>query len=94
MHYQELRRTFRSKVSAVADRSGDHIYYYLFVEGKEHQVGKISHSARGSDKVEDHVINDNARRLKLSRKELFQLVDCPLTGDDHKRLWQERPRLH
>lgn len=91
MDFRELRYTLQSKLGASEDRGRDHILYWLSMEDGDHRVGKISHSNRGSDTVYDHVIRDTARRLKLTKQELFQLVDCSINRQDHAKLWRERP---
>ena len=48
----------------------------------------LSHSARGQ--LLDFVVSNTARRLKLSRAELEDLVNCPLSGDEFRRLWETR----
>lgn len=90
MDFRQLRHTLRSKLGASEDREGHHIYYCLSIGDRDHRVGKVSHSARGSDKVEDYVIWDTGRRLRLDKKEFLQLVDCTINRDDHAKLWQER----
>lgn len=90
MNFRELRRTLANKLGASEDRSGDHIFYYLNIKDSYHKVGKISHSARGSDTVVDYIVSDTAKRLKLNKNELVQLIDCSVNRDDHLKLWQER----
>ena len=90
MDFRQWRRTLRNKLGATEDREGDHIYYYLFIGESDHRVGKASHSARSSETVQDYVIADTARRLKLNKSEFLQLVDCSIDRDDHARLWYER----
>ncbi len=51
-------------------------------------MAKISHSARGQ--LPDFVVSNTARRLKLSRAELEDLVNCPLSGDEFRKLWETR----
>ena len=90
MDFRQLRHTLANKLGASVDVSGDHIFYYLNIQESDHKIGKISHSARGSDNIADYVVSDTAKRLKLKKNELVQLVDCLISKDDHLRLWQER----
>ena len=78
----------KGKLGADEDRSGDHIYFFLTVGDKEHRVGKMSHSARGQ--VQDFVIGDTARRLRLRKGEFLQVVDCTIDKNGHRKLWVER----
>lgn len=88
MDYRDIRSTLTSKLGAIEDRSGDHIYFFLTVDGYDFRVGKLSHSTRGQ--AVGHVINDTARRLKLRKKEFVSLVDCEINKPEHERLWRER----
>jgi len=79
-----------SKLGATEDRQGNHLYYFLSVGDKEHRVGKVSHSSRGSETVPDFIVSDTSRRLRLNKAELLQLVGCSIDKDQHKKLWLER----
>ena len=88
MDYKDIRSTLVNKLDAIEDRSGHHIYFYLTIDHNEYNVGKLSHSFRGQ--ALDYVINDSARRLKLSKKEFLELVSCEINKTQHERLWKER----
>jgi len=88
MDYRDIRSTLVSKLEAIEDRSGNHIYFYLTIDARDFRVGKLSHSARGQ--AVDYVISDTARRLKLSKKEFISLVDCEIDKPQHETLWKER----
>ena len=88
MDYRDIRSTLVSKLEAIEDRSGNHIYFYLTIDMRDFRVGKLSHSARGQ--AVDYVISDTARRLKLSKKEFVSLVDCEIDKLQHEILWKER----
>jgi len=88
MNYRDIRSTLVSKLEAIEDRSGDHIYFYLTIDGQDFRVGKLSHSSRGQ--AMDYVIGDTARRLKLNKREFVGLVDCEIDKPQHERIWRER----
>jgi predicted RNA-binding protein (virulence factor B family) len=88
MDYREIRSTLVNKLNAAEDRSGNHIYFYLEIDKEDHIVGKLSHSFRGQ--ALDYVISDTARRLKLSKKEFLNLVNCKTSKAQHEKLWRER----
>jgi hypothetical protein len=88
--FRQLRHTLSTKLGAAEDRQRDHLYYFLSVGDKEHRVGKVSHSSRGSQTVPDFIISDTSRRLRLNKAELLQLVSCSIDKDQHKKLWLER----
>ncbi len=88
MDYRDIRATLVSKLEAIVDRSGDHIYFYLTIDGHDFRVGKLSHSSRGQ--AVDYVIDDTARRLKLRKREFVSLVDCGIDKPQHERIWRER----
>jgi hypothetical protein len=88
MDYRDIKSTLVNKLEAGEDRSGDHIYFYLTVDGKDFRIGKLSHSARGQ--APDYVIQDTARRLKLKKSEFAGLVGCTLKKPQHEIIWRER----
>jgi len=90
VNFRQLRHTLHGKLGASEDREKDHVYYYLSIGDKDHRVSKVSHSSRGSDKVEEYIILDTAHRMKLSKGEFSQFVNCSLNKDDYTKLWQER----
>ncbi len=77
-----------NKLDAIEDRAGHHIYYWINFDGREYRVGKMSHSARGQ--ASDHIIIDTARRLKLTKKEFLDLVECTIDKNMHEDIWKER----
>ena len=88
MDNREIRSTLVTKLNAEEDRTGDHIYFWLNIDGSEFRVGKLSHSARGQ--APNYVISDTARRLKLTKKEFVSLVECTIDKQMHKDLWKNR----
>lgn len=88
MDYRDIRSTLVSKLEAIEDRSGDHVYFYLTIDGHDFRVGKLSHSSRGQ--AVDYMINDTAGRLKLTKKEFVDLVDCIIDKPQHENLWRQR----
>ena len=83
---------FRSKIKAIEDRTGHHIFYYLEYEGKEYKAGKLSHSARGQ--IDPYILGKLAKILHLSGTEFHDLVECPLGGDQFRKLWSQRKGLN
>jgi len=88
MDYRDIRSTLVSKLEAIENRSGDHIYFYLTIDEHDFRVGKLSHSSRGQ--AVDYIIKDTARRLKLTNQEFVSLVDCEIDKLQHETLWKER----
>lgn len=88
MDYRDIRSTLVTKLDAVEDRAGDHIYFFLEIDSHDFRVGKLSHGVRGQ--AVDYVISDTARRLKLSKKEFVSLVDCDIDKEKHEELWRAR----
>jgi len=87
MDYRDIRSTLVAKLDASEDRAGHHIYFYLTIDDHDFRVGKLSHGARGQ--AIDYVINDTARRLKLTKREFVSLVDCDIDKQQHERIWKE-----
>lgn len=88
MDYRDIKSTLVTKLDAFEDRARHHIYFYLTIDERDFRVGKLSHGARGQ--AADHVIIDTARRLKLTKKEFVNLVDCDIDKEQHEKIWKER----
>ena len=86
MDARDLQRALRRKLDAEEDRSGDHVFYWMAVNGQDLRVAKFSHSERGQ--LRNHVILDAAKRLKLTRPQLDELVDCLMTKEAFWILWE------
>ena len=62
-------------------RDGDHVYYYLYVDGKKTAVRtKISH---GEKEIGDNLLSLMAKQVGLTKKLFGDLIDCPLTHDQY-----------
>jgi hypothetical protein len=86
---RELQRALRRKLKAIEDSRSDHVFYFVTINGEEHRAAKFSHSSKGG-RLPDFVVADTAKRLKLDKAELEDLVECPLTADVFLELWQAR----
>ncbi|MCC6579612.1 MAG: type II toxin-antitoxin system HicA family toxin [Phycisphaeraceae bacterium] len=61
--------------------TGDHVYYYLYVDGKKTAVRtKISH---GEKEIDDNLLSLMAKQIKLTKKLFGDLIDCPLTHEQY-----------
>jgi hypothetical protein len=84
----DVEYAFKSKLGAVRDRSGDHIYFY-FKDGKsEYTVGKLSHSWKS--KLNDTQVTMLAKKLRLLKREFEEFVDCSLQTDQMLKVWRQR----
>jgi hypothetical protein len=85
MDARDLQRALRRKLDAEEDKSGHHVFYWVTIDGRDFRAAKFSHSDRGQ--LGDHVITDTTKRLKLTKAQLEELVDCPMTGERFWELW-------
>jgi len=68
-----------------------HLMYWLVVKGQRTAIRtRISHGER---KADDWLLGQIARQLHLSKQELEDLIDCPLSGEQYVRLMVERGHL-
>lgn len=88
MDIRELQRALRRKLGAMEERRRHHVFWWLEINGREYRVAKFSHSSRGQ--LLQYILSDTAKRLKLSNAELDDLVNCPLSGEEFRRLWAIR----
>ena len=80
MHIRQLQRALRRKLDAVESRKSHHVFYYMTVHCRDLRIAKFSHSMRGQ--LSNLVLSDTARRLRLRRSELDELVECSLNKSD------------
>ena len=85
---RDLQRALRRKLRAVEDRRSHHVFFWVTIDGLDFRAAKFSHSGRGQ--LPGFIVSDTAQRLKLSRAELDDLVDCPLSGEQFLELWAVR----
>ena len=89
MDYEELRSTLLSKGKTEEDRSGDHVFFFVEVDGKKYRATKFSHSARGQ--ISSGLQSEMSRQMRLTAKELRQFVDCAIDREQWLKLWSQRP---
>ena len=85
MDTRALQRALRRKLLADRDEKSDHVYYWVTVAGRDFRAAKFSHSQRGQ--LDDYILSDTAKRLKLTKAQLDELVDCPFTLAEFLRVW-------
>ena len=60
---------------------GDHHFLFLYIGGKKTAVRtRISH---GSKEYGDNLLSLVARQLHLTKDELMNLIDCPMTHNEY-----------
>ncbi len=67
------------------DREGHHIFLiYETKDGYRTDVRtRVSHQSSGGD-ISDGLLGAMARQVKLSRRDLEQLIDCPLSREGYE----------
>jgi hypothetical protein len=61
--------------------NNDHIWYILYVDGKKTSIRtKISH---GKKEYDDSLLGKMAGQLRLSKNDLLELIDCPLSYEKY-----------
>jgi hypothetical protein len=89
MDLRDLKSALTGKLKASEDSRSHHVFYYISVDGRDHRAAKFSHSNRGGQ-LKGFVVADTAKRLRLSKSELEDLVECPLSAEAFLVLWQAR----
>ena len=67
------------------DREGHHIFLiYETLSGLKTEIrSRVSHQSSGGD-ISDSLLAAMARQVRLSRRDLEQLVDCPLSREGYE----------
>lgn len=91
--FGDVRRSLKRK-GFTEETDRHHIYLRLYYKGKKtHVYTKCSHGADRDD-VRHGVASAMKQQLQLStRKQLEDLVECPLSQDDYLVLLQEAGAL-
>ena len=67
---------------------GDHTFLFLSIEGRKSSIRtKISHSIK---EYGDNLLSLVARQLKISTRQLDDLLDCPLSYDDYLAILEKK----
>ena len=88
MDYREFHSALLSKGGAEEDRSGDHVFFYIDVDGQSYRATKFSHSASGQ--VTAPILSAISRQMRLTNRELRRFVDCTIERKGWLKLWRER----
>lgn len=63
-------------------KQSHHRNYVLHVNGKKTSIR--TRISRGSKEYDDHLLGQMAKQVKLSKENLLQLIDCPLSEKEYK----------
>lgn len=87
---RKIRESLMKKGFA-EDRSRDHAYYWLVVDGKETGIKtKISHA---ETECRDTLLGFMAKQVQLSRKDFLNLVDCSLGKETYHELLRQTGKV-
>lgn len=79
-----VRKGFRAKES-------DHTYFIFFVKGKKTNIfTKTSHSLK---EYGDVLLSKMAHQLRLSKKELNNLIECPIGYEEYKKILRTKGEI-
>ncbi len=79
-----LKKGFSSKES-------DHTYFTFYLEGKQTNIRtKLSHGLR---EYGDDLLGKMARQLKLNKKELNDLIECPMDYKKYKEVLKTKNEI-
>lgn len=83
-----IRRSLCQKgFTEIRDR--DHIFFHYLNDCGEKTVAwtKYSHS---TDEVADQLIKKMAKQTQLSKKQFEDLINCPLSAEEYKKILEEK----
>ena len=89
---RDVHRALLAKGFRESDKkNSDHNYYILFYNGKRtHIYTKISH---GEKELHDQLCAAMARQIRLNKRQLHDLVECPLTYELYIKFLMETAHL-
>ena len=67
------------------DREGHHIFLiYETIDGLRTEIRtRVSHQSSGGD-ISDSLLGLMARQVRLTRRDLDQMIDCPLSREQYE----------
>jgi predicted RNA binding protein YcfA (HicA-like mRNA interferase family) len=89
---KDARKVIRSlEDKGFKRRHGGDVFFHLYVEGHKTPIfTKVSH---GEKEIHDRLLGAMARQLRLTRRELDDLVECPMTHGDFVQLLKEASHI-
>ncbi len=88
----QIRRSLETKGFVLRD--GDHEYYSFYLNSKKTSIRtKLSRGAAYKD-YSDQLLGDIAHQLSLTRQELLEFIDCPMSEKEYARLLGIRKNIH
>ena len=76
---RDIRKSLLDK--GFEKNSSHHEMYWLHIEGRKTSVRtRLSH---GSTEYGDNLLGQMAAQLRLRRRQLDELVECPMSGKDY-----------
>ncbi|WP_438316143.1 hypothetical protein [Sporosarcina sp. FA9] len=61
-----------------------HHMYTFYVDGKKTSIRtRLSH---GKKEYDDHLLGQMAKQLKVSKDQLLNFIDCPMSFEDYKKV--------
>ena len=91
MDYSELHSKLLGKGQAIENRKGDHVFFYIEVDGGMQRATKLSHNAHGQ--IDTNILDQISRQMRLTNRELRGFVACPISREQWLELWQQRGYL-
>lgn len=74
----------------VEERTGKHIYYEIWYEGKKVKETYHSHGSSGKE-ITDDILQKIKRQLNLNNiKQLYDLKECPMKVEDYFNLLKQK----
>lgn len=69
-------------------QESDHHFFSFYCNGEKTTIRtKISH---GEKEIDDSLINKMQKQLHLTKQEFLDLINCPLSEDEYKKLMFQR----
>ncbi|MBI2831442.1 MAG: hypothetical protein HYX79_04205 [Chloroflexi bacterium] len=88
MDFIDLRSKLLTKGDLQEQKSGKHFQYYLSLRGRKYRITMLSHGRTGQ--IDDRTLGSIHRQMRLTRKELTDFVNCPLSREEWLKLWDKR----
>lgn len=86
---RDMMRSFVSK--GFLRSENDHHWFAYFHNGKKTSIRtKISHDSRDYG---DELLSKVSRQLKLSKNQLLDLIDCPMSKDEYLKLLMDNGHI-
>ncbi len=88
---RQVRKSLEKK-GFIQEPNKHHNYYYLYDQDNK-RTSINTHTSRNGQEIDDFLIGQMSKQLKLSKKEFIDLINCPLSYEKYIAILKEKKEI-